>query len=164
MDLSNLPEPIRARLAQLPDRFWRRVEVRGACWIWTGATTRRNGYGLFRWNGRKYVAHRLVFEAVCGPTTLKVLHRCDNPRCVRPVHLFAGTQGQNLQDAMIKGRLRPSIRLGMRHHNVRHPFATVQLARRLRRQGIGSRRLARRFGISVATAWTWITQRRRARA
>lgn len=99
-------------LASLVDpdgRFWTRVN-RGAddqCWEWFGANTGR--YGILHVEGVKHVAHRVAWAIAHGgwPTTdLCVCHRCDNPRCVNPSHLFLGSASDNMRDAANKGRLR----------------------------------------------------------
>lgn len=87
--------------------FWGKVEKTENCWNWTGSCDRQ-GYGLLRRNDRRtQVAHRFVYEqlnkVVLSKTTL-VCHRCDNPKCVRPDHLFLGTAKDNSQDCQQKGR------------------------------------------------------------
>jgi hypothetical protein len=91
-------------------RFWRHVRVDpspGACWEWTGGL-RGRGYGMFTpahdW---KVPAHRWLWEYLHGPLgTLCALHKCDNPRCIRPSHVRVGTKQDNTRDMMAKGRHR----------------------------------------------------------
>lgn len=75
------------------------------CWEWTGYRN-ENGYGRTYKNTRRIYAHRLSYELFCGPITDAdtVCHRCDNPICVNPDHLFVGTRGDNNRDSVAKGR------------------------------------------------------------
>lgn len=76
------------------------------CWEW--AASRRNNYGQAYFGGKRLVAHRLIYEHLCGPIPpgMFVCHRCDNPPCCNPAHLFLGTNMDNVRDAMSKGRLK----------------------------------------------------------
>lgn len=91
------------------ERFWAKVEKRGPaeCWLWL-ASRNAQGYGKFSVaSGRGHMgAHRAVWELVNGavPDGLWVLHRCDNPPCVNPAHLFLGTCRDNHLDMVAKGR------------------------------------------------------------
>jgi hypothetical protein len=89
-------------------RFWRKVDTSGECWVWTGANNAR-GYGMIRFTPthREY-AHRWIYAQVCGPIPegQVIMHLCDNPRCIRPTHLRAGTQSENSLDMVAKGRQR----------------------------------------------------------
>lgn len=80
-------------------------EPNSGCWIWTGCINHR-GYGRFLFKGRNHLAHRFAFVAYGGaePGTLNVLHRCDNPPCVNPDHMFLGTDRDNAIDMAKKGR------------------------------------------------------------
>lgn len=98
----------------------------GKCRIWIGATN-PNGYGRV-WDGeRMRLAHRLVAYAKLGfdlNSNLNVLHKCDNPACINPDHLFIGDQYDNIQDAKSKGRLRGNTLKGKRTHCPKgHPFS-----------------------------------------
>lgn len=100
----------------LKDRFWSKVDKNGPipkhcpeldqCWVWTGARM-LYGYGYLG-NRRKpnNLAHRLSWEIHCGviPESLCVLHKCDNPPCVNPSHLFLGTRIENNKDCVAKER------------------------------------------------------------
>lgn len=89
------------------DRFWPKVQRGEGCWLWTGACD-TYGYGLIRWRQRDRwdKAHRVSWIIASGPIPngLCVLHKCDNPPCVNPAHLFLGTQADNMHDMKIKGR------------------------------------------------------------
>lgn len=90
----------------ISDRIMARV-VFGAsdCWHYCGV---RNafGYGRITYQGRTQVVHRLLYEAAVGPipTGLSALHRCDNPSCVNPDHIWIGTYSDNIRDSYAKGR------------------------------------------------------------
>ncbi len=93
----------------LEDRFWESVDKSGECWLWIKATD-RDGYGVTSTKNKKQVrAHRVSWEIHFGPIPdgLCVLHNCpggDNPTCVRPSHLWLGTNDQNMADRKAKGR------------------------------------------------------------
>jgi hypothetical protein len=92
----------------IADRFWAKVQKTDGCWLWTGGVGKK-GYGLIGRGGKKdgfvYV-HRLSYEINVGPIPdgKMILHTCDVRRCVRPNHLVPGTNLQNVQDMMSKGR------------------------------------------------------------
>lgn len=86
-------------------RVLRKTDQRARCWTWLGAVA-RFGHGSFRYDGRTRVLHRLVYEWTFGeiPAGQVVRHTCDNPRCINPAHLVAGTQLDNVRDMVSRGR------------------------------------------------------------
>lgn len=88
-----------------PVHFWAKVNKTDSCWLWTGATCVR-GYGILTFQGNAWRAHRLSYTLTnCSiPIGMFICHKCDNPLCVRPDHLFAGTQSSNMRDMVAKGR------------------------------------------------------------
>lgn len=84
--------------------FWQKVDKTEDCWEWT-ASKNKQGYGIFGHQGQTWLAHRLSYKlSNMLPDGVKVLHRCDNPPCVNPDHLFLGTQKDNIKDMAAKGR------------------------------------------------------------
>lgn len=96
---------------KLEERLWEKISIPknmlSECWMWQGMKD-RDGYGLFTVKGKKFRAHRIVHELVNGLLDEKevVLHTCDNPSCCNPNHLKRGTQEENMQDKVNKGRAR----------------------------------------------------------
>jgi hypothetical protein len=104
-----------------PVRFWKKVQRTEGCWWWTGGTD-GNGYGAFwvpglgRMDKAPRVSWRLTFGEI--PDGMWVLHKCDHPSCVRPDHLFLGTNQENMRDCGRKGRHWTQMNPDKAKHNV----------------------------------------------
>lgn len=98
--------PTKTTPENLTERFWNKVQKTDGCWWWIGARTSK-GYGNF-WCPSRTLAHRMSFQFSFGPIPhgLQVCHRCDEPSCCRPDHLFLGTNTDNKLDSVRKGRAR----------------------------------------------------------
>lgn len=135
--------------ADMVQRFWGKI-VRGRdddCWPWLGAV-RKDGYGTFVPSGMSHSprvtasrhAYILSRGLISLPATTYVCHRCDNPICCNPRHLFAGTQTDNMRDASSKAR----TARGERHYTARLTADDVRAIRRDYAAGVGQCELARR--------------------
>lgn len=101
-------------------RFWSKVNISGgatSCWPWMAGRL-WVGYGMFCLRGKTKRAHRVAWEIANGeiPSDLCVLHRCDNPSCVNPAHLFLGTSADNTRDMVAKHRQAAGDRHGSHLH------------------------------------------------
>lgn len=100
------PRPEKKRLhCSVECQFWANVNKTDSCWLWI-AGGHKFGYGEFRDNGKLIRAHRFSYELHNGaiPANKSILHHCDNPRCVNPDHLYAGTQAENTRDMIVRDR------------------------------------------------------------
>lgn len=148
-------------------RFWRKVDKTGDCWLWLGCLDRR-GYGQFGITRSDTTgAHRFAYRQVNGdiPAGLHVLHRCDNPRCVNPAHLWLGTNADNVRDRCAKGRTRAGRATlerrakGETHGRVKLREADVLAIREASANGTENKALAERYCVSRA-AITLIVKRK----
>lgn len=137
----------------LCDRFWSKVDKRGPdeCWPWK-AHADQNGYGRIYGHSRVLRAHRVSWEMHNGPIPegggyhgTCVLHRCDNPRCVNPAHLFLGTNADNAADRNSKGRSKGGCLRG--EANPQAKLTEAQIAD-IRASEDVQHVIAARFGIS----------------
>ena len=157
------PRPVRERFGE---KFIK-GDGPNACWIWTDCMStgdsRGTGYGRFWLRGKTLRAHRVAWELYRGPIPdgLHVLHRCDNPSCVRPDHLWLGTTGDNNVDRDAKGRgncgrgdqhglhVHPErIARGEQHGHAR---LTIQQIQAIRRDARFQREIAAAYGVAQST-------------
>ncbi len=141
------------------ERFWSKVDTTSTpdgCWEWAAARLPR-GYGEFFFSGHLRRAHRVAWIMANGPIPdgLWVLHRCDNPPCVRLDHLFLGTAQDNTTDMWTKGRgvahHDPHPINGERHHMTTLTEEQVRSIRLRRGNGERGRALAKEYGVAEAT-------------
>lgn len=94
------------------ERFFEKVRKTRGCWYWKASTAGR-GYGVFYYEGRQQYSHRVSYQLFVGPIPdgVDILHHCDNPACVKPSHLFEGTDIENVRDMIVKGRDRFNFRV-----------------------------------------------------
>src|ERR1035438_7769338 len=102
------------------ERFWSKVKKTDECWVWL-STKNKQSYGVFAIKRKSVKAHRISWEIKNGkiPDRIFVLHKCDNPQCVNPDHLFLGSAKDNTQDMLSKGRNRNAY--GEKHGSKTHP-------------------------------------------
>ena len=133
-------------------RTWFDPSVDG-CWPWKGAQD-KDGYGIFAFDGKTARAHRvaLVLSGVDVPKGGLVCHTCDNPSCVNPAHLYFGSNRQNSDDKMNRGR---SVK-GARHYAAKLTDADVIAIRSMDGTHVS---IAAMFGISHSNV-TMIRQRK----
>jgi len=141
--------------------FWRKVK-RGSpdeCWLWQGG--KRGQYGSARYNGRSLGAHQVSYILHYGPIPdgLDILHSCDNPLCVNPKHLRAGTHLENMRDMINKGRDRHPHGEAL-PTNIKLNDEKVREIRKLIVEGVSHREIGRRFGITDC-AVSYIRNRKR---
>ena len=160
------------------EKFWQRVDKNGPvpehcpdlgpCWLWTGSRNPK-GYGEVRRPGngkrRRAGAHRVAYELEHGPIPdeLLVLHKCDNPPCVRHGHLYAGSAKQNADDMVSRGREKrfggePAFR-GERNPRSVLTSELVLKIRRLHDGGLGSDKIAAELGLKYQTVYAVVKRR-----
>ena len=138
----------------LAERFWTKVNKTDTCWLWTRSLT-IHGYGKIgeTTTGRTLAAHRVSWELEYGPIPegMSILHKCDTPACVRPSHLFLGSQVENMKDMTQKGRRRKYDNKGELNPRARLTEADVIAARASYRAGVRVFILAANYGVSWST-------------
>lgn len=126
-----------------------RIAEGTGCVEWQGSKD-RDGYGLIGVGGSLVGTHRVAWEIENGPVPdgLNVLHKCDNPSCVNPEHLFVGTQLENVKDMMEKNRL--ASRKGVRNSSAK---VTEEVVKAIRSDSRPSKQIAGAYGLNRNTVW-----------
>ena len=122
------------------------VNVDTGCWEWTGYKN-NNGYGTIGIDRRMVLAHRASFSVFKGPIPKGhvVMHSCDNRKCINPAHLSAGTQSDNIKDALNKGRVVVPSKEKEEHWNARLTEAAVS---DIRTSTLTNKQLALKYAVS----------------
>lgn len=150
-------------ISKIQNRLFSRTVRDGGCLIWQGAKNSK-GYGYFSLSGRPVKAHRASYSINVGriPDGMMVCHRCDNPSCVEPAHLFLGDAVANMRDAASKGRLK-AITSKQNHFRAGHSprgqdgsGAKLTEAQAIeiigkRRSGVTTKILAAEYGVDRTT-------------
>lgn len=133
------------------------------CWEWTGPVDKK-GYGKTYYRGKQERAHRVAYKIFIGniPEGLCVLHKCDNPPCCNPEHLWTGTIAENNKDKMRKGRWGGGDHRGIKHGNAK--LNEHQVLEIFHSKGFHTR-IAEHYGVSRKTVsrirqgkrWTHLT-------
>lgn len=142
------------------ERFWNKVEKTEGCWNWK-AHRNKLGYGMFKTASGSELAHRVSYRMAgrLYDESLCVLHRCDNPRCVNPDHLWLGSRIDNNQDKVNKGRA--SALHGEDNGRCRISDAQVSEMRTCYEAGSKILDLAEKFCISKSQVWNIVSGRQR---
>ena len=130
-------------------RFLRKVEKKD-CWLWKGGKL-KTGYGIHNFGYRSIGAHRAAWVIFNGPIPdgLLVCHKCDNPQCVNPDHLFVGTAQENHQDRAKKGR--SADRHGEKHPCNKFLDEDIVRIRKMHKEGIGQVEIANIYRVTPST-------------
>ncbi len=132
--------------------FWSRMNKAGptTCWEWSGKRN-REGYGQLEIAGKYVRAHRIAWEKANGPISpgMLVCHRCDNPPCCNPAHLFLGTNAENMGDMASKGRAVSNPPRGVNQHSHKLTEDDVRAIRSS--VGISQKALGLKYGVSQPT-------------
>lgn len=139
------------RIYNFPEHFWGKVSILSddECWEWQAGLS-DSGYGRISYLGKDDKSHRVSWMLTYGkiPNKLSVLHKCDNPPCVNPAHLFLGTQLDNMKDMTNKGRGNPYVGTGEENPRAKLKSHDVVRIRELYEAGNTLKSLANVYKVS----------------
>ena len=142
--------------AQLEQRFWLKVNKTETCWLWIGGKSRSSGglyYGYISIQDVMKRAHRVAYYLTYGEfgKHLCILHKCDNSLCVRPDHLFIGTEKDNNYDMINKGRQKFRVKILTKEQ--------IDNAVTLYLEGYTLQQVGHKLGVSLQTIWKELHER-----
>ena len=129
-----------------------KIKVVDGCWIWQNCK-QSDGYGSIRCGDKTWLAHRLIWTFENGkiPDGMEICHTCDNPACVNPKHLWAGTRADNNHDMMEKGRFIPKYKNGSKNCNAKLSEKDVIEIRKKSLNGYKLKELSKIYNVSYDT-------------
>jgi hypothetical protein len=144
-------------------QFYSMPEPNSGCWLWLGSVSHW-GYGEIRWKKKNLRAHRVSWELANNqaiPDGMFVCHKCDNPGCINPTHLFVGTHQDNVDDMYRKGRGKwrhlkrghakgTTFKTSRRGEKVSSAKLTEAAVREIKAHGKAHRFLARKYGVNYS--------------
>lgn len=172
--MTDINKLLKIRRALTEAAFWSKVDSSAgpdACWPWTAGYT-GNGYGAIKADGTQVGAHVFALFLRSEETAECVCHRCDNPKCCNPAHLFHGTTLDNMEDRDRKGR--HTVSSGDNHYMRRDPSRVtrgdgsryhklterdVVEVRRMHASGVSRALIAKQYNISPGNVWLVVTKK-----
>jgi hypothetical protein len=136
------------------DRFLNLVhETPDGCWNWLGAVHPKSGHARFRLPNKTVYAYRWFWEHIIGPIPVdkQICHTCDNPKCVRLMHMYLGTPKSNSDDKFDRNRQR--FLQGDEHPSTKVQETEVETIRRLYKEKVPVKTIAQQFGVHIMTIY-----------
>lgn len=132
--------------ADMKNKLLAKIKYINDCWEWQGSL-HRQGYGHFPYKRKILLAHRVSWNLFNGyiPENIKVCHKCDNPKCINPEHLFLGSQKENVDDMFQKKR---KDHQGEKHPRAKLTKEKVLEIRQMIEKGISQEIICKKYNIT----------------